>query len=170
MLDAIHMAPSRRFIYCMGVALRPECLAGCGNRVKSNVAKYCSLKCQKDDQYRAFVRRWLSGEVDGTTTGLDVPSFHIRRYFIEKYGERCQICGWAERNPRTGRIPIHLDHIDGNARNNTESNLRYLCPNHHALTETFGNCNKGNGSPGRRARYLKSSYEATGGSRAGGFQ
>src|SRR5580700_11321477 len=142
------MALSWFFICSMRKTLRSECLAGCGNRVKSNVAKYCSVKCQKDDQYRAFVRRWLSGEVSGTTTGLDVPSHHIRRYMIEKYGERCEMCGWAERNPGTGRIPIHLDHIDGNARNNGEQNLRLLCPNHHALTETFGNANMGNGRPG----------------------
>jgi hypothetical protein len=134
-----------------------ECLANCGNRVKRKEAKYCCQQCQIDHQFRSFVRRWLAGEVDGTIAGWDIPSHHIRRYFIEKYGERCRVCGWAERNPRTGRIPVHLDHIDGNARNNTESNLRYLCPNHHALTETFGNCNKGNGRPGRRARYIKAS-------------
>jgi hypothetical protein len=150
----MRMALARRH-RSMRRAFRSACLAGCGNRVKSNVAKYCSLKCQKDEQYRAFVRRWLSGEVDGTTTGLDVPSLNIRRYMIEKCGERCQMCGWAERNPRTGRIPIHLDHIDGNARNNAERNLRLLCPNHHALTETFGNANMGNGRPGRRARYIR---------------
>ena len=152
------MALSWLFICSMRVTFRSECFNGCGNRVKSKVAKYCSQQCQKDDQYRTFVRRWLSGKVDGTTTSLDVPSHHIRRYLIEKYGERCQMCGWAERNPRTGRIPIHLDHIDGNARNNAERNLRFLCPNHHALTETFGNCNKGNGRPGRRARYIRATH------------
>lgn len=145
----------------MRPAVRVFCLAGCGNRVQRNVAKYCSVRCQQDYQYRSFVRQWLAGEVDGTTTGLDVPSHHIRRYLIEKNGERCQLCGWAERNPRTGRIPIHLDHIDGNAGNNTERNLRFLCPNHHALTETFGNCNKGNGRPGRRARYIRAAQGHT---------
>jgi len=106
------------------------------------------------EQYEAYIQRWLAGEVDGTRA-FDMPSTRIRRYLVEKYGERCQACGWAERNPRTGRIPIHLDHIDGNARNNSPANLRFLCPNHHALTETFGNANKGKGRPGRRARYLK---------------
>ena len=122
---------------------------------RENPRNIVRCDAKKTDQYRTFVRKWLAGEVDGTTTSLDVPSHHIRRYLIEKNGECCQLCGWAERNPHTGRIPVHLDHIDGNARNNTEKNLRYLCPNHHALTGTFGNCNKGNGRPGRRARYLK---------------
>lgn len=138
--------------------MRPKiqalCLAGCGNRVRRKPAVYCSLRCQKNKQYHAFIQRWLAGEIDGTRA-FDLPSLRVRRYIIEKYGEACQLCGWAERNPHTGRIPIHLDHIDGNARNNAESNLRLLCPNHHALTETFGNANKGNGRPGRRARYLR---------------
>jgi hypothetical protein len=112
------------------------------------------VRCQKAEEYRVYIQRWLSGEIDGTRA-LDMPSQRIRRYMIEKYGECCQACGWAERNPHTGRIPIHMDHIDGNARNNTEANLRFLCPNHHSLTETFGNANKGNGRAGRRARYLK---------------
>ncbi|HET9096804.1 MAG TPA: HNH endonuclease signature motif containing protein [Candidatus Baltobacteraceae bacterium] len=69
--------------------------------------------------------------------------------------ERMFVCGWGERNVRTGRVPLHVDHIDGNARNNRPENLRLLCPNHHALTETYGNANRRNGRAGRRARYLK---------------
>jgi hypothetical protein len=37
------------------------------------------------------------------------------------------------------------DHIDGNWRNNTEENLRLLCPNCDSLTHTFSALNKGNG-------------------------
>lgn len=80
---------------------------------------------------------------------------HIRRYLMELHEEKCSVCGWGERNPRTGRVPLHVDHIDGDARNNRPHNLRLLCPNHHALTETYGNANRGNGRAGRRARYLK---------------
>jgi predicted restriction endonuclease len=122
--------------------------------VKRKPAIYCSVRCQKDDEYHTFVRKWLNDEVDGTRA-YDVTSRHIRRYIVEKYGERCQMCGWAERHQRTGKIPIHLDHVDGNARNNKEPNLRLLCPNHHSLTMTFGGANAGNGRAGRRARYMK---------------
>jgi hypothetical protein len=74
---------------------------------------------------------------------------------MESYGFKCSICGWGERNPHTGKVPLHVDQIDGNARNNRPENLRLLCPNHHAPTPTYGAANWGNGRPGRRARYLK---------------
>jgi len=135
---------------------RGLCLTGCGEPIKKGATRFCSLSCQQRHQYCCFIERWKAGEVDGTITSFDLPSHHIRRYLFEKYGSQCSICGWNEVNERTGRVPLHVDHIDGNARNNHEDNLRLLCPNHHSLTPTYGKCNVGNGRAGRRARYLRS--------------
>ena len=33
---------------------------------------------------------------------------------------------------------MHIDHIDGDFANNEKENLRFLCPNCHSQTETFG--------------------------------
>ncbi|WP_420918477.1 HNH endonuclease [Streptomyces caniscabiei] len=33
--------------------------------------------------------------------------------------------------------PCKIDHVNGNWRDNRRENLRYLCPNCHALTETW---------------------------------
>ncbi|MFC8063005.1 HNH endonuclease [Streptomyces sp. NPDC057293] len=48
----------------------------------------------------------------------------------------CETCGntgeWLGRP-----ITLQIDHIDGNWRDNRRENLRYLCPNCHALTETW---------------------------------
>ncbi len=53
---------------------------------------------------------------------------------------KCECCGITEWN---GKItPIELDHIDGNRYNNTLENLRLLCPNCHAQTETYRGKNK----------------------------
>lgn len=128
---------------------------GCENRVKRNAARYCGQSCQLQFQYESYIEQWKAGAIEGTTTSFDKPSMHIRRYLMESGGFCCSICGWGERNPKTGLIPLHVDHIDGNARNNRPENLRLLCPNHHALTETYGSGNRGNGRAGRRARYLK---------------
>lgn len=39
-------------------------------------------------------------------------------------------------------ISLELDHIDGDSTNNEKSNLRFLCPNCHATTETYRGKNK----------------------------
>lgn len=46
-------------------------------------------------------------------------------------------------------IALDLDHIDGNPHNNTKENLRFLCPNCHATTDTYRgkNKNKNNYAP-----------------------
>jgi hypothetical protein len=72
-----------------------------------------------------------------------------RRYLVEKFGEQCSRCGWNERHPRTGRIPLEVEHIDGDWRNNTPANLTLLCPNCHSLTPTFRALNRGRGRPMR---------------------
>jgi hypothetical protein len=51
--------------------------------------------------------------------------------------EKCELCNLTEWNNK--KIPLELDHIDGNNSNHLLENLRILCPNCHAQTPTFSN-------------------------------
>ncbi|MDE2037900.1 MAG: HNH endonuclease [Patescibacteria group bacterium] len=77
-------------------------------------------------------------------------SGHIRRYLIDRHGDRCMLCGWHERNQATGKVPIEIDHIDGDSENSSEKNLRLICPNCHSLTLNFRGLNMGYGRKWRK--------------------
>lgn len=82
-------------------------------------------------------------------------SKHVLRYISEKYGEKCTICGWNKRNVITNRVPLEVDHVDGDSENNCEDNLRLICPNCHSLSENFRNLNRGRGRVWRMLKYKK---------------
>jgi 5-methylcytosine-specific restriction endonuclease McrA len=90
---------------------------------------------------------WLEIKVNKWKSGLFIRSEYIpdfiRNYMFTKYGNKCQLCGWGEIHPITGRIPLQIEHIDGDCTNHAETNLQLLCPNCHSLTPTYGALNKG---------------------------
>lgn len=73
----------------------------------------------------------------------DYQSFKLKsRLFSEKLKiPCCEECGWAKKS-EDGRIPLELDHINGNRRDNRLENLRILCPNCHSLKPTHRGLNK----------------------------
>ena len=56
----------------------------------------------------------------------------IREGYKEAKCERCQRFEWEGRP-----IPLEIHHVDGNRDNNGLDNLQILCPNCHALTDTY---------------------------------
>lgn len=110
----------------------------CGKELNSNNKKYCNNKCQNEYEYQQYVELWKENKKNGIKGKGDI-SQYIKRFLFEKHGHKCQLCGWAEVNEYTGKIPLQIHHIDGNCTNNKEENLQLLCPNCHSLTENYGN-------------------------------
>lgn len=64
-------------------------------------------------------------------------SFLLRRALIELGIEyKCAICGISDWNDT--KLNLEIDHIDGESTDNSIINLRFLCPNCHSQTNTFG--------------------------------
>ncbi|QYA94478.1 HNH endonuclease [Streptomyces anulatus] len=72
-----------------------------------------------------------------------IPGERLKRAMIALGApERCSLCGtgriWRDRP-----LPLEVDHIDGNWRNNRPQNLQLLCPNCHSTTDTYRGRGKG---------------------------
>ena len=74
----------------------------------------------------------------------DIQSNKVRLKLLQEgyKNHRCECCGittWLNQP-----VPLELHHKDGNRNNNTLENYELLCPNCHALTDTYRgkNCSK----------------------------
>jgi hypothetical protein len=93
---------------------------------------------------------WNRGKVIGPKRPVEeylkensvVQSFKLKgRLITEGLKEhKCECCGITEWNGKPA--PIELDHINGNHHDNRLENLRILCPNCHAQTDTYRGKNK----------------------------
>ena len=75
--------------------------------------------------------------LDYLTKSQDIQSNKVRiKLLKEGYKEhKCENCGlthWCN-----DLIPLELHHKDGNRHNNTLDNYELLCPNCHALTDSY---------------------------------
>lgn len=126
--------------------------AGCFNmRGKPSHNKKWGLHPRPKKTRRTIVEHWVIRHQEQLNTwknGLFHPSERVcKTLLIFERGKKCEICGWAETNSYTKRIPIELEHKDGNCYNNKYENLSLLCPNHQSLTPTYrgANARKGRG-------------------------
>lgn len=117
---------------------RSTCISdGCTTRTTKSHCK----SCRKQQQ----ILDWLAGDMSASWVQTTrEPKPFVKKYLKEVRGDRCEVCGFDEKS-EDGRSIIQMDHVDGDYTNNALSNLKLLCPNHHAMTSTYGSRNANGG-------------------------
>ena len=115
------------------------CCDSCKSKCSSD-----SSKQQAERQYKEYIIRWKE-KLETGMRGDTAISAHIRKYLFIKYENKCCKCGWTAIHPKTNKVPLEVNHIDGNHKNNLEKNLELLCPNCHCLTSNYRSLNIGKG-------------------------
>ncbi len=119
----------------------------------AQVKKYFKIYAIDTSHFKG--KLWSKGEKLPFKPRVDLKSILISNSNFQSYKlklrllreglkqELCETCGWCQRS-LDGRIPLELDHIDGDHKNNTLDNLRVLCPNCHSLQSTHRGRNRKN--------------------------
>lgn len=82
--------------------------------------------------------------IEDTSAGARrVPGSRLKRAMRELgAAENCSMCA-IEPEWLGEPLPLEVDHINGNWRNNRIENLRLLCPNCHSMTNSYRGRSKG---------------------------
>lgn len=113
---------------------------------------YCNNKCQAEYELKQtfkLVEEQNFNEL-GNKANIDRVT---KKFLINKFGEKCSKCGWDEINPWTKKVPIEINHIDGNPENHNLDNVELLCPNCHSLTQFYKS--RGKGRSWRKTIFIK---------------
>lgn len=123
----------------------PLCL-GCNSPIKKyrSPKQYCDSKCQR-------ILQWKKIKEEIEISQCAPYKGTAKKFLLETRGYQCESCSNTSWNDKP--IPLEMDHVDGNSENNNLDNLRIICPNCHAQTDTYKGKNRGNGRHFRRERY-----------------
>lgn len=77
--------------------------------------------------------------IENSPVSQKVMRNYLKRHNLIPY--KCETCGCTG-EWQGGYISLEVDHINGDNTDHRLENLRYLCPNCHALTNTYRGRNK----------------------------
>jgi 5-methylcytosine-specific restriction endonuclease McrA len=87
-------------------------------------------------KWKEILNKVLLGEIKVNCTSGFKQSL-LKSNLIKYECNSCDITEW-----KGIKISLELDHIDGDTHNNIRTNLRYLCPNCHSITDTYKGKNR----------------------------
>jgi len=128
-------------------AKNSEKLKIANKKIANNPDRIQKYKDSVRKRQEANVQQILQEEFENLTGGEK----RIRIYYEQEL--KCNCCKndkWMDQ-----KIPLELEHKDGNNSNNERENLELLCPNCHALTTTW----RGRNKKGQRPKNSKISDE-----------
>ena len=113
----------------------------CGKKfsTKNMKARFCSNECSSIKSHEESYEDFLRNNEKYCRGNYTPKSF--KNEFLKEQGGVCAICGCSPEHNGKPLIFV-LDHIDGDASNNTRENLRMVCPNCDSQLDTFKSKNK----------------------------
>lgn len=129
------LSRKRRYGPRVSGKVRSNCI-GCGIEIK-RIGNFHSNDCER--KYK--IKRWISKEFIPVGKYGQILQW-MRDYIVSLKGNNCWKCGWSEVNPKSMKVPLEINHIDGNCMNNSIENLELICPNCHSLTPNFRRLNE----------------------------
>ena len=122
-----------------GTGKQTFCL-NCGENISHKHKNiYCDNHCQGQYLAKQKYEYFLTSpeEFQRANFGTDL----IKRFVLEEQENKCILCG-QESEWKGKPLVLILDHIDGNAANNTRENFRCVCPNCDSQLDTYKSKNK----------------------------
>ena len=119
-----------------------NCL-NCGEQFKGKhlAQKYCSRECMGNHKSKENYIKITKGLV---TKNANYSGTSLKPYILKEQYNKCAICSISD-SWNNKPIVFILDHINGNASDNTRINLRLICPNCDSQLDTYKAKNKGKG-------------------------
>lgn len=99
----------------------------------SSTNKYCNHTCSQEGWYKTVTLPLI---LEGKTSPAKLKAA-VTKFLIDRDGYKCSICNLVKWLGE--QMILDIDHIDGDNNNNYPSNWRFLCPNCHRMTPTWGN-------------------------------
>jgi hypothetical protein len=113
-----------------------SCSSGLSKKTKTGLCWVCFRKLEKEK----ILTLWKETGKTGCTISTGVKGC-IRKYIYNKQNHKCAICDlddmWNNKP-----LKFILDHIDGDASNSSENNVRLICPNCDSQLDTYKSRNK----------------------------